>query len=201
MSGGPLLVPLVCPRCGNDLDGGGGARIFLCRPCGLVSLGADPAQVYPLRYVAAAEGAGPPDLFAPFWRVAGEFSWQTEDQRKRRAYQNLQLLGPLLFPAFWNPRAAYYDDLTLRYARRPELLVLRPGNELLLDGYRHPKALCELARLAWLAYFDRSADITGVEGRFEVKDLVYVGVPFFRREDHFEDGVLGCKVPSSFFSL
>ena len=190
----------MCPRCGNDLEGGDGARIFLCRPCGLAMYGADPAQVYPLRYVAAAAGGGPPDLFAPFWRVAGEFSWQTEDKRKRRTYQNLQPLGALLFPAFWNPRASYYDDLTLRYARRSDLLALRLGNEPLLDGMRHPKALGELARLAWLAYFDKSADVTGVEGHFEIEELTYVGVPFFRREDQFEDGVLGCKVPFTYFS-
>jgi len=200
MSAGALLAPLVCSRCGKDLDGGGGARIFLCRPCGLASYGADPAQVYPLRYVTATSGSGAPDLFAPFWRVAGEFSWRTEDRRKQRVYQGLQPLGPLLFPAFWNPRAAYYDDLTLLYARRPERIALRPGNEPLLDGMRHPKALDELARLAWLAYFDRSADVTGVEARFELKDLVYVGVPFFKRDGRFEDGVLGCKVPPAFFS-
>lgn len=201
MSAGSLLVPLACPRCGKDLDGGDGARIFLCRPCGLAIYGADPAQVYPLRYVTAASGPGAPDLFAPFWRVGGVFSWQTEDRRKERIYHNLHPLGPLLFPAFWNPRAAYYDDLTLLYARRPDLIVLRPGLEPLLDGMRHPKALEELARLAWLAYFDRSADVTGVVARFEVKDLAYVGVPFFKRDGRFEDGVLGCKVPGTFFSL
>jgi hypothetical protein len=132
--------------------------------------------------------------------VAGEFSWQTEDRRKQRAYQNLHPLGPLLFPAFWSPRAAYYDDLTLLFARRPELIVLGPGSGPLLDGMRHTRGLGELARLAWLAYFDRAADVTGVEGRFEVKDLAYVGVPFFMREGRFEDGILGCKVPASFFS-
>jgi hypothetical protein len=201
MSVNALLTPLSCPRCGKDLDGGDRARIFLCRPCGLASHGGDPADVYPLRYAAAAAGAGTPDLFAPFWRVEGEFSWQTEDRRKQRTYQNLHPLGPLLFPAFWSPRAAYHDDLTLLYARRPELIVLRAGNEPLLDGIRSPKALGELARLAWLAYFDRTADVTGVGGRFEVKDLAYVGVPFFKRDDRFEDGVLGCKVPASYFSL
>jgi hypothetical protein len=132
--------------------------------------------------------------------VAGEFSWRTEDRRKERTYQRLHPLGPLFFPAFWNPRAAYYDDLTLLFARRPELIVLGAGNEPILDGMRNPKALCELSRLAWLAYFDRSADVTGVEGRFEVKDLAYVGLPFFKRDGRFEDGVLGCKVPATYFS-
>lgn len=201
MSGCPLLIPLSCPRCGGGLDGGACARVFLCRSCAIATFDADPAQVYPLRYVAAPAGLGQADLFAPFWRVAGDFAWQTADRQKQRVYENLQPLGPLLFPAFWSPKAAYYDDLTLRYARRPELLTLGPGQEPILDGMRSPKALGELARLAWLAYLDRVADITGTEGRFEVKELIYVGVPFFSRGDHFEDGVLGCSVPRSFFSL
>jgi hypothetical protein len=132
--------------------------------------------------------------------VEGEFSWQTDDRRKQRTYQNLHPLGPLFFPAFWSPRAAYYDDLTLLLARRPEQIALVSGNRPLLDGMRHPGRLGELARLAWLAYLDRSADVTGVEGRFEVKDLVYVGFPFFKRDGRFEDGVLGCKVPATYFS-
>lgn len=200
-SGGPLLVPLSCPRCGGELDGGSGARVFLCRTCAVATFEADPAEVYPLRYVAAAAGLGRPDLFAPFWRVAGQFAWQTGDRQKQRVYERLAPLGPLLFPAFWSPKAAYYDDLTLRYARRPELLTLGSGKDPVLDGMRAPKALGELARLAWLAYLDRFADITGTEGTFEIKELIYAAVPFFRRGDHFEDGILGCSVPTSFFSM
>jgi len=201
LTSGPLLVPLSCPRCGGGLEGGPGARVFLCPSCAIATFEADPAQVYPLRYVAAAAGLGQADLFAPFWRVAGDFAWRTGDRQKERTYGNLAPLGPLLFPAFWSPKAAYYDDLTLRYARRPELLTLGPGKDPILDGMRAPRALGELARLAWLAYLDRSADITGTEGTFEVKELVYVAVPFFSRGDHYEDGILGCSVPRSFFSV
>ena len=201
MSGGPLLVPLLCPRCGGGLDGGSGARVFLCQACAIATFEADPVQVFPLQYVAVAAGSGRPDLFAPFWRVQGDFAWRTEDRQKQRIYGNLRPLGPLFFPAFWSPKAAYHDDLTLRYAMRPELLTLGPGQDPLLDGMRAPKALGELARLAWLAYLDRSADITGVEGTFVINELIYAAVPFFRKGDHFEDGVLGCSVPASFFVL
>jgi hypothetical protein len=197
----PLLRPLVCPRCGAPLEGGPRARIFLCRPCQLATYGADPAQAVPLRYVGAVKEFGAPDLHAPFWRVEGEFRWQVEDASKARVYAKLVPLGPLFFPAFTSPKTAYCDDITLRYARRPELLVPRPGDAPLLDGGRNPAVLGELSRLAWLAYLDRVADVTGVEGRFDVRALTYVGVPFCRRENHFVDAVLGIQVPEVYFDL
>jgi hypothetical protein len=197
----PLLRPLVCPRCGAPLEGGARARIFLCRPCQLATYGADPSRVVPLRYARAAKEYGTPDLHAPFWKVEGEFHWQTADASKSRVYERLAPLGPLFFPAFTSPKTAYCDDITLRYARRPELLVTFPGDAPLLDGGRNPAVLGELSRLAWLAYLDRSADVTGVEGRFEVRALSYVGVPFCRREKHFVDAVLGIQVPEVYFDL
>jgi hypothetical protein len=197
----PLLRPLVCPRCGASLEGGARARIFLCRPCRLASYGADPSNVVPLLYVAASREFGTPDLHAPFWKVEGDFRWQTDDPAKSRTYGRLAPLGPLFFPAFTSPKTSYCDDITLRYARRPELLAAGPGDAELLDGGRNPSVLQELSRLAWLAYLDRSADVTGVEGRFEVRSLSYVGVPFCRRENHFVDAVLGIQVPRVYFDL
>jgi hypothetical protein len=197
----PLLRPLVCPRCGAALEGGSRARIFLCRPCELASYGADPSGVVPLRYLRAGTEFGAPDLHAPFWRVEGEFRWQTEDTAKSRVYGRLVPLGPLFFPAFSSPKTAYCDDITLRYARHPEMLAPGPGDAPLLDGARNPAVLGELSRLAWLAYLDRSADVTGVEGTFEVRSLSYVGVPFCRRENHFVDAILGIQVPEVYFDL
>ncbi len=197
----PLLRPLLCSRCGAPLEGGARARVFLCRPCGVASYGADPSQTVPLCYVAPSKEFGAPDLHAPFWRVEGDFRWRAADPAKARTYEKMAPLGPLFFPAFTSPKTAYCDDITLRYARRPEALTLVPGDAPLLDGGRDPRVLRELSRLAWLAYLDRLADVTDVEGEFEVRALSYVGVPFCRRDNHFVDAVLGIQVPEVYFDL
>ena len=183
------------------MEGGDRARVFLCRPCEVASYGADPARIYPFRYVAPSPDAGAPDLYAPFWRVEGDFFWRTDDPSKARVFHHLSPLGPLFFLALTSAKTAYCDDITIRYAREPGLLKLCPGTAPVLDGRRNPEVLGELSRLTWLAYLDRVADVTGLESRFEVKGLTYSAVPFCRTAGEFVDAVLGIRVPEVYFDL
>ncbi len=197
---GPLLVPLCCPKCGSDLDGGPHALIFLCLPCGLAIHASDPRRPYPLSFAAPLLRQAAPDLYAPFWKVDGTFSWTTSDKQKERVYANQRPLGALFVPAFWSPKAAYYDNLTLRYALQGGPQRLDGAAGPVLDGARPPEVLGELARLTWLAYLDRAADVTGVDGRFQVDALAYAAIPFYRDGSRFLDGILGVPVPEAYFS-
>ena len=197
MTGEALLVPLACPRCGGELAGGGRALVFLCHPCRLaVSMHRSP-RPFPLLYAkpSAGIGSGEP-IYVPFWRLEGKASWRAPDEERGRVYDRLTPLGPLFFPAFWSPRAALYDNLTLRYALAPANIILAPGEAPVQEGVLDPADLPEMARLTWLAYLDRAGDVTGVEGFFEPTGLAYVAVPFIREGDHWVDGVLGINVPA-----
>ncbi|MGC8722518.1 MAG: hypothetical protein ACP5VF_01415 [Acidobacteriota bacterium] len=197
MSGEPLLIPLDCPRCGGELAGGERALVFLCHPCRLaVSMHRSP-RPFPLLYAKPSAGAGSGEtIYVPFWRLEGKASWRAPNEERRRAYDRLTPLGPLFFPAFWSPRAALYDNLTLRYALAPASIALEPGEAPVLEGVLDPADLPEMARLTWLAYLDRAGDVTGVECLFEPTGLAYVAVPFVRDGDHWVDGVLGINVPA-----
>lgn len=199
MSAG-LLQPLVCPRCSGPLGGGPRALVFLCPQCAVATHASDLKKAYPLRYAAPVLYRAAPDLFAPFWRVEGDFSWSTRDTQKRRVYGNQRPLGALFFPAFWSPKVAYCDNLTLRYAQEGVQMRLEVGSAQVLDGLRDPQVLGELARLAWLAYMDRVADVTGVEGRFEVREITYAALPFYKDTGRYLDGILGVPVPEAYFA-
>jgi len=137
-------------------------------------------------------------VLAPFWRARGRASWRCLDQAKIRAYGNARPLGPLLFSAFWSPKAVYYDNLTIRYALEPFAADAANLTGTILDGTRDPGAVAELARLTWLAYLDRVADVTGVELAYSLEKLDYVAIPFFKEGEFVVEGVLGLKLPGAF---
>jgi len=198
---GQILVPLTCPACGGELEGGSQSLVFICRPCSMAMHCSDLARGYPLRYAVPVIRKSRPDLHAPFWRVKGTFSWRAKEPAKERAYANQRPLGPLFVPAFWSPKAVYCDNFTLRYAQAGVAIELSGGDAPVLDGSRAPSVLGELSRLTWLAYLDRVADVTGVEGRFDVEDVSYVAIPFYLEGEHYQDGILGAQAPAAFFSL
>ncbi|MBN2586978.1 MAG: hypothetical protein JXA64_02435 [Candidatus Fermentibacteraceae bacterium] len=62
----PVLIPLRCRNCGDDLDGLSGDVIFYCGNCGrcwLFGEGFSPVRIEFLR------PGGPGTLFLPFWKV------------------------------------------------------------------------------------------------------------------------------------
>jgi len=158
-----------------------------------------PERLYPFVYLSARESGGQ-TLHAPFWRVTGAATWRTDDPEKARLYRTLKPLGPLYFPAFLTPRSVHDDNLTMRYA----LLDSPPPEEPdvaapLLPGIVDPGPLPEMARLTWLAYLDRVADVTGVALEFAPSEVAYAAVPFVARPGAWEDGVLGLRFPDAFF--
>lgn len=198
--GTPLLLPLTCRTCGRDLSGGGGALVYTCGECHEATHMADPDKSYRLLHVRPGPSFTGQPICAPFWRLTGRVTLTVEDDPKRSAYQRLKPLGPLFFPAFWNPKAAYFDNLTVRFALNPEKIELENRSEPLLDGIRDPRVLPEMARLTWLAYLDRFSDVTGVELVFEPEDVAYCAVPFFQQGNFYFDGVLGVQLPPGFFA-
>jgi len=197
MSG--LLLPLVCPGCGRDAQGSGASKVYVCPSCRTARFMDRPERTYPVVYLAGKE-AEARRLYAPFWRVTGTASWRIGDPGKARAYGNARPLGALHFPAFWTARSSHDENLTLRYA----LLDVPPSEDEaaaapLLPGILDPEHLTEMARLTWLMYLDRVADVTGADLQFLSRDVAYVAVPFSARGQIWEDGVLGLRFPQSFF--
>ncbi len=200
MTGHALLLPLLCKRCGHELEGGAQALVFLCRSCGLaVSMGQPDRQV-PLVYVRARVEAGGTRVYAPFWRLSGKASWSGARSQQDRVYSSLRPLGDLFFPAFWSPRAAYHEDITLRYALDEAGLETEERTDPILDGVRPAASLGELARVTWLSYLDRFADVTGVSLEFTPAGLQYAAVPFFIQGDRIVEGVQGTSFPGVLFA-
>lgn len=195
----PTLLPLLCRGCGQELAGGPLALIYLCPVCREATHMAEPGRSYRLLYARAGPSFSGPRIYAPFWRITGHVTLTVDDERRRRAYQNVKPLGPLFFPAFWNPKAAYFDNLTLRYAAVQEI-DFEERQEAVLDGVRDPRTLPEMARLTWLGYLDRFADVSGQEIDYQVESVAYAALPFFRHREGFCDGVLGIQLPGGYFS-
>lgn len=158
-----------------------------------------PEPTYPFVYLAT-RGVGERPLYAPFWRVKGEVFWKTDQVEKARGYGRAKPLGALFFPAFWTPRTGHDENLTLRYGLLDAAPREAPEAEgPLLPGILDPGHLPEMARLTWMAYLDRLADVTGVEVTFRPDVVTYVAVPFLARGAFWEDGVLGLRFPSTYF--
>lgn len=200
MSREPELVPLACKGCGQELAGGPHAMVFVCMDCKEAVYMGDPGRGYRLAFVRAGLSFSGPRVYAPFWRLTGRVTLVVDDERKRRAYQNVKPLGPLYFPAFWSPQAAYFDNLTLRYAGVQERMEFEEIREPILDGVRDPETLPEMARLTWLGYLDRFSDVTGQEIEYQIESVAYAALPFFRQGEAFCDGILGIQLPRGFFS-
>lgn len=199
MAGGAVLLPLLCTGCGQELDGRPQSLVFVCRSCKLAVHMAEPGKTYRLVYVRPRLDLKGERIYAPFWRMEGKVRWMTDDARKERAYAALKPLGPLFFPAFWSPKVAYHDDLTLRYALDERGLETEDRSDALLDGVRPASSLPELARYTWLSYLDRAADVTGVSVEFSPGALGYAAVPFFAQGDKLVEGVQATAFPAALF--
>ena len=196
----PLLLPLTCKSCGRDLAGGGGALVYACLECGEATHMSDPDKAYPLVYVRPSPSFSGQPVYAPFWRLTGRVSLTVESDPKRSVYHRLKPLGPLYFPAFWSPQAAYHDNLTVRLALAQDRIELERRSDPLLDGIRDPSVLSAMARLTWLGYLDRFSDVTGVELDYQAESVTYCAMPYFRQGGFFFDGVLGVQVPPKLFA-
>jgi|GEM_PF-815229 len=191
----PLLLPLKCPDCGAELEGGASASIYLCRNCLYAVYMKQPNERYPLIFLKARVKASGAKLYVPFWRVKGRFKISSLDKKQSRAYAHAVPLGDLFYRAFWSPKANYFQNLTLEYSMGGKLLEEEGGSEPFVDGIRDPSPLGEVGRLTWLAYLDRKSDITGVESSFEIQSVAYVGIPFFREREGWMEGISGAMLP------
>lgn len=196
MNGGSPLLPLSCPRCGSDPLGGGASRVFLCPSCRLAVVPEEGSRTYPA-FALRPRIPGVRRTYLPFWRVTGRLILREDDPSKLAAWRRLKPLGAFFFPAFLLLRMGYYDDLTLRYGllEASDFEKDEGWPVPAADGVRLPRGLEEQARLAWLAYLDRAADVTGLEARFEAEKVDYALVPFFLEEEGWRDGLLGIRFP------
>ncbi len=196
-----LVIPLVCPRCGGDLQAPGSSRVGVCLNCKIATFMGEPHKGYHLFFIEALVKKPSSDLiYAPFWVVKGAVALKCDDEKKERIYQNARPLGPLYFPAFWTPKAANYENLTVRYALAPESLAVdKDASGEILAGVLDPGCLPGMAGLCYLAYLDRLADVTGVEASYHVEQVAYAAVPFLKAGKGWTDGVLGIAFPGSYF--
>lgn len=195
-----LLLSLRCPRCGNDMEGAGASRVYTCSPCGVARFMERPETLYPY-VVLRPSREGVELLWAPFWRVEGDVQWQGASGEKTRFFANAKPLKALYFPAFSTLKLGQHENLTQRYALWEDPFVEEPRRELnLLPGLLDPLALPEMARLTWLAYLDRIADVTGLELLFSANRVSYAAVPFLRKGLGWEDGQIGIPYPDSYFT-
>ena len=193
-----LLVPMSCPGCGRELLAAKGDLLAICPDCPKAYHLGSTFTPYDFQYLKA-EISMPGELrYLPFWRVKGALELSGPPAKLSR-YRSFPRADELYFPAFWRPRLNYFDDITWQYTR----LKKPPETEWRIDpvggGVRDPKNLPEIARLTLLGYLDRIEDVRGIEARFEIEGLVYVGVPFYKAEGTWADAICGIKVPASVF--
>lgn len=196
---GGLLVAMVCPLCGKELDAGPGDRLGLCIPCQAAHFIGHAGGGYPLRYLVPAFESAGQRRFLPFWKFSG--SWDIRAQpAKKRLYARFPPRGDLFFPAFWRPALSYSADLTWRLFALPQRPSLRPGEDSVPGGVRSPEVIPEMARLSLLSYLDRIADVEGVELDVSESSLEYIGYPFWGDCGGWTDGLLGVRFPPTLFA-
>lgn len=193
MSGERLFISLVCPDCGGELKGGAPARVFTCFRCGkafAMERFPESMRLFVLRPKIVPEGK---TFYVPFYRIDGKFNCSSPDERKVRAWSNMTPLRVIYYPAFPNLRTLYSEDLTFRYALGLDDVEADDPKEDIpfVDGTRSPSNFETIAKLVWLGYFDRVADVTGAEAEFIVYGVDYCLVPFQRAEDGLRELMLG----------
>jgi hypothetical protein len=188
-----LFVFLTCADCGGELSGGESARIYVCFVCGKAFIMDKYPSSLPLIIYKPKIDPIAGLFYVPFFRIKGKFSFDTRYPDKARIYSNMNPLQTIHYPAFLNLRNLYSDDLTLRYALGlKDAEFVKTGEKVrLVDGTRTPVKLENICRLVWLSYLDKVADVTGVEGEFEISEVSYSLVPFEKVDNGLRELMLG----------
>jgi len=114
-------------------------------------------------------------------------------------FSHLKTLGPLYYGAFYNLKGLYYDDLTVKYALNEDKIIESDEvkNYKLVDAFITPENLETIGRLIYLSYFDKSADITGVDVKYKLNSLFYALIPFEKNDNHLKELILGNSLVNS----
>ncbi|NMB99811.1 MAG: hypothetical protein GYA35_05960 [Thermoanaerobaculaceae bacterium] len=188
-----LFIPLVCSRCGKELLGGDNSIIFFCLECKIGFIMENYPESLPLKIYKKNFNCEGELIYFPFYKIEGDFSFFSEDSHKTNSYSNLKKLGALFYPAFINLRSLYSEDLTLKYALQPYSFVEDnyPKEAVIIDVLVAPKNLEKIAKLFYLSYFDRAADVTNVEVDFTLKTVDFALIPFEKKGDEYRELILG----------
>jgi hypothetical protein len=193
MTEGKLFISLICPLCGGELCGGDSARVYLCFPCKKAFVMDNFPESLPLLIYKPKVASDSEPFYVPFYKINGQFKFVTQDEKKTRAYINMNPLGILYYPAFPNLRSLYAEDLTIRYAHGLQDVELeeKKNKVRMVDGTRNPVKLETIGKLVWLAYIDKVADVTGVEAEFSLSEVSYCLIPFEKSADGLKELMLG----------
>lgn len=189
-----LFVPLVCKNCGKELYGGDNSKIFFCFSCKKAFIMDNYPETIPFKVYKRNYELNGDLIYFPFYRIEGTFSITSLDNySKMDTYSNLKPLKTLFYPAFINLRSLYSEDLTLKYALDSEKFKeeYSPIEAKIADAIVNPNNLEKVAKLYYLSYLDKAADVTNVEGEFSMTDYSIALIPFEKKENEYRELILG----------
>lgn len=191
-----LFVPLVCSKCRKELIGGDNSTVFFCLTCKSGFIMENYPESLPLKiYKNNFEWQGE-FIYFPFYKIEGDCSIHCEDLHKLNAYSNLKSLGTLFYPAFLNLRSLYSDDLTLKFALQSNSFIedKSPKKAKVVDVFVAPNNLEKIAKLFYLSYLDKVADVTNVEVEFSLKSVEFALLPFEKKGSDFRELIGGAEL-------
>ncbi|MCX7830571.1 MAG: hypothetical protein N2445_05885, partial [Acidobacteria bacterium] len=188
-----LFVPLNCSNCGKDLSGGDNSIVFFCLSCKKAFIMEKLKEPLQLKVYKSKFDFDGQLIYFPFYRIEGSFSYFSEDAFKVKAFSNLAPLGALYYPAFMNLRNLYSEDLTLKYALKGDEFIEDdyPKECKIVDVLVSPKNLEKVAKLFYLSYLDKAADVTNVKVEFLLRSFIFALIPFEKKGDEYRELILG----------
>jgi hypothetical protein len=193
------VTALLCPDCGQALQGLRYDRIFFCQTC---AQGLYPAEGGWERYpVTAAQPTDPrevPRFYLPLWRFEVEATAASANRRQEVAARRLDDLTVIWVSAFNMLRPSYYGDLGLLLTEKKVAPVPaeRPVPGRFIAGCARSRTDAERYTSLFATYIlDKRADVTGMTIAVAVTGAAIWAIPFVEYGDKAVDMVSGSELP------
>ena len=218
------IQPLVCPECGNELEGLSSDAVFFCKYCQTAAeITPGGLKMYPVTVAYPEKESLKPDVCIPFWsfeisvevRLNGagtecppNMAVHAFEHMQRKIMDTAQrVVGHwtrVLVPAIRMFRPSYYGDPGFIYScLQKEIPSFKQergiGQFVMLGASRKLVDAARYPRLYALLAVDRIIDITKLDLVIQFKNAQILGIPFARVHDRAFDCVLKRDYPSFLF--
>lgn len=170
------LHPLICPKCGNPVDGHDRDSIFVCKGCKL-SFNIKTKEQFAVKLLKPLIKENPA-MFLPFWYFNVEPDLTSNDPKKINQYKAGTIPSSLTYPAFLFLRYTYFENLPILLGRKFSECEEFGSISKLAGGRRDHSTVKSQIQYTILSYLDRIADIKGVTLKINIMETLYIGVPF-----------------------
>jgi len=197
--GGPVVLTLRCPRCGEPLRGLPQDVVFWCAACHLPYEVVDGAFIErrgAIAHPASAAATERSVLHLPVWAFRVEYACHWEDRARASLARQVPVVGWVYVTGFELHNASYFGDPGMIFTEKR--VRLEPASPAVVVGCAHSleeaKAYIEPHLLAVI---DRRVDVTGLEMSCAIRDVVLWGIPYCDEGEALRDGILGLKIPTA----